>query len=46
VVLGVLAGALLGARILPGARVRGLRLLFAAVIALLGLEMVAQGLGG
>lgn len=46
VVLGVLAGALLGARILPGAKVAGLRLLFTGVIVLLGLEMVAQGLWG
>lgn len=46
VVLGVLAGALLGARILPGAKVARLRLLFTGVIVLLGLEMVAQGLRG
>ncbi|WP_022797644.1 sulfite exporter TauE/SafE family protein [Thermus islandicus] len=46
VVLGVLLGALLGARVLPGAKVRSLRLLFSGVIALLGLEMLAQGLRG
>jgi uncharacterized membrane protein YfcA len=46
VVLGVLLGAVLGARLLPGAKVSGLRLLFSGVIALLGLEMLAQGLWG
>jgi uncharacterized membrane protein YfcA len=46
VMLGVLAGSLLGARILPGAKSRSLRLLFAVVIVALGLEMIYQGLTG
>lgn len=46
VVLGVLLGVLLGARVLPGAKVQSLRLLFSGVMALLGLEMLAQGLRG
>ncbi|ADW22343.1 MULTISPECIES: sulfite exporter TauE/SafE family protein [Thermus] len=46
VVLGVLLGAVLRARLLPGAKVSRLRLLFSGVIALLGLEMLAQGLWG
>lgn len=43
VTLGVLAGSLAGARMLPGFRVRRLRLLFAAAIALLGIEMIWHG---
>lgn len=46
VMLGVLAGALLGARILAGARVRVLRLLFGAVIVVLAAEMLYKGLTG
>jgi uncharacterized membrane protein YfcA len=46
VMLGVLAGALLGARVLPGARPRVLRIVFAVVIAALGLEMIYDGLTG
>jgi len=46
VMLGVLPGSLLGARILPGARVRLLRWVFAAVILILGLEMIYSGLTG
>jgi uncharacterized membrane protein YfcA len=46
VMLGVLAGSLLGARLLPGAKSRSLRLLFAVVIVALGLEMIYQGLTG
>ena len=46
VMLGVLAGALLGARVLPGARPRVLRIIFAVVIVALGLEMIYDGLTG
>jgi len=46
VVLGVLAGALTGARLLARAPVLRLRLLFAFVIAGLGLEMIYNSLKG
>jgi uncharacterized membrane protein YfcA len=46
VVLGVLPGAMLGARLLAGAQTRVLRLLFAAVILALAAEMVYNGLSG
>jgi uncharacterized membrane protein YfcA len=46
VVLGVLAGALLGARMLAGLRVSALRVLFAVVIAALGIEMLIKGVTG
>jgi uncharacterized membrane protein YfcA len=46
VMLGVLVGSLLGARVLTAARPRGLRLVFAIVIALLGAEMIFNGLAG
>jgi uncharacterized protein len=46
VVLGVLAGALLGARLLGGLRVSALRLLFALVIVALGIEMLIKGAAG
>src|ERR1700683_5590932 len=42
--LGVLAGALIGARILPGARVRTLRLVFAVVVGVMAVEMIYSGL--
>ena len=45
VMLGVAAGALVGARILPGAQVRTLRVVF-AVIATVAVEMVFKGIGG
>jgi uncharacterized protein len=44
VMLGVLAGALLGARILRRAPVAGLRWLFTAVIVVLAIEMIVKGL--
>ncbi len=44
VMLGVLAGSLLGARILLGARVRSLRVVFAVAILALGVEMIVGGL--
>jgi uncharacterized membrane protein YfcA len=40
VLLGVLAGASLGARILPGAPPRRLRLLFAALLGAVAIEML------
>jgi uncharacterized membrane protein YfcA len=46
VTLGVLAGSLLGARVLTAARPRRLRLVFAVVIALLGVEMILNGVMG
>lgn len=46
VMLGVLAGALLGARILAGANTRVLRRIFAIVIVALALEMAYKGLSG
>jgi len=41
--LGVLAGALLGARILPGAKVKTLRWVFSVVIAVLAVQMITKG---
>jgi uncharacterized membrane protein YfcA len=46
VMLGVLLGSLLGARFLIGAQTQLLRLLFGAVILLLGFEMIYNGLIG
>lgn len=46
VVLGVSAGSLLGARHLSGAETNVLRLIFAAVISVLALEMIYNGLKG
>ncbi len=46
VMLGVLMGSLLGARFLIGAQTRILRVVFGAVIFLLGLEMIYNGLAG
>lgn len=43
VMLGVLIGSLLGARVLPGAKTRALRMVFAIVILGLGLEMIYNG---
>jgi uncharacterized protein len=44
VMLGVLAGSLMGARVLALARVKVLRLVFSSVIAVLALEMIYKGL--
>jgi uncharacterized protein len=41
--LGVLAGSLLGARLLPKARVSLLRIIFTFVILALGVEMIVNG---
>ena len=46
VMLGVLAGSLLGARVLAAAPSQHLRLVFTIVIALLGAEMILNGLTG
>ncbi len=46
VMLGVLAGSLVGARLLARARVRALRTIFALVIFALALEMIWNGLTG
>jgi len=46
VMLGVLAGSLIGARVLVKARVQVLRYLFAAVIVVLGFEMIFNGATG
>jgi uncharacterized membrane protein YfcA len=43
VMLGVLAGSLLGARLLPKARVSLLRIIFTLVILALGVEMIVNG---
>jgi len=45
IVLGVLAGAGLGARLLPRVRVEGLRRLFTLVLAAVAIEMILRGAG-
>ena len=46
VMLGVLAGALLGAKVLVQARVRTLRIVFGCVVLALAIEMIVNGLMG
>ena len=46
VMLGVLAGALLGAKVLVHARVRTLRNVFAFVVLALAIEMIVNGITG
>jgi uncharacterized membrane protein YfcA len=46
VMLGVLVGSLAGARILGGAQVRVLRMVFACVIGALAIEMIYAGMAG
>jgi uncharacterized membrane protein YfcA len=46
VLLGVLFGSLVGARLLPRAHPRSLRRVFAVVIVLMGIEMIYKGLTG
>lgn len=46
VMLGVLVGALTGARLLPRVNTRGLRILFSAVIIVIALQMLYNGLRG
>jgi uncharacterized protein len=45
VMLGVLAGSLIGARLLAGARTQVLRWIFAGVVALLAMQMIWSGIG-
>jgi uncharacterized protein len=44
VMLGVLGGSLVGARILAGTKVKVLRVVFSAVIAFMGLQMIYNGI--
>jgi hypothetical protein len=46
VMLGVLTGSMLGARQLIGAKTRVLRLVFAAVVGVLAVEMIYNGFTG
>ncbi|HEY6905098.1 MAG TPA: sulfite exporter TauE/SafE family protein, partial [Candidatus Acidoferrales bacterium] len=46
VMLGVLLGALVGARILPEAKVKTLRIVFAVAIAAVAIEMIVKGVRG
>ena len=46
VILGVLVGSALGARILTAARSNVLRLVFTAVVLVMGIQMIIQGLRG
>jgi len=46
VMLGVLAGSLLGARVLASAKVKTLRIVFSAVIGILAIEMIYNGFAG
>ncbi len=46
VMLGVLLGSLIGARLLSGAPVKILRYLFAAVVGILAIEMIYGGITG
>jgi hypothetical protein len=46
VMLGVVAGSLVGARVLPRAKTRWLRLVFGPVIAIMAIEMIYHGWTG
>ena len=46
VMLGVLGGSLVGARVLAGAKVRSLRIVFSVVIGILAMEMIYNGFAG
>jgi uncharacterized membrane protein YfcA len=46
VMLGVLSGSFLGARVLPKARSNALRLVFGITVAVLAVEMIYHGLTG
>jgi uncharacterized membrane protein YfcA len=46
VMLGVLAGSMLGARLLAGAPTKALRLLFGLVVGVLAIEMIYSGVTG
>jgi uncharacterized membrane protein YfcA len=45
VALGVLAGALIGARLLPRLSSRAVRLVFLPILVVVGMETIARGLG-
>ncbi len=46
VLLGVLTGSLIGAKILAGAKSKNLRIIFSAVISVLAIQMIYKGLTG
>jgi uncharacterized membrane protein YfcA len=46
VMLGVLCGAMVGARLLPRLPVRNLRRLFAVVVAVVAVQMIVEGIRG
>jgi uncharacterized membrane protein YfcA len=46
VMLGVLAGSLIGARQLIGAKVQALRWIFAGVVGVMAIEMIVTGARG
>ncbi len=46
VMLGVLVGSLMGTRVLVKTKTKSLRLVFSAVIILLGIEMLLKGITG
>lgn len=46
VTLGVLGGSILGARLLPRLHVKTLRMIFAAVVAVMAIEMILKGVEG
>jgi len=46
VMLGVLMGSMLGARVLVGGRAQLLRLLFSSIIVIMGFEMIYKGITG
>jgi uncharacterized membrane protein YfcA len=46
VMLGVLGGSLLGAKLLVKAKTKSLRLIFSLVIVVLGIEMIINGIRG
>jgi uncharacterized membrane protein YfcA len=46
VMLGVLLGSVTGARVMPGARTRLLRILFSSIVLILAIEMIYKGLTG
>jgi uncharacterized protein len=46
VMLGVLLGSITGARVMPGARTRLLRILFSSIVLILAVEMIYKGVTG
>ena len=45
VALGVLAGAFIGAKLLPVAPVKLLKIIFLTAVSLIGVQMIANGMG-